>query len=224
MTTSSPEITPTDRIKFKRVAERGTYDRDVINAIFDEALICQVGFSVQGRPFVIPTIHWRIGDALYLHGSPGSRLLRHICSGEEVCISVTHLDGLILARSAFHHSMNYRSALVFGQGAPVEDETERMEALRVLTDKIAPGRWDEVRAPNEVEMKQTLVVRIPISEASAKTRTGGPKDDEVDYELDIWAGIIPLKLVAGEPIPDDRLNSSLELSQSARAVLARQSF
>jgi uncharacterized protein len=195
---------PGERSQVKRLAKRAVYDRATIDAILDEGLICHVGFVADGQPFVIPTIHVRIGDSIYLHGSPASRMLQALSRGGEACITVTLVDGLVLARSAFHHSMNYRSAVLFGRGSAVDDEGQKTEILRCLAEHLIRGRWPDVRAPNEKELKQTLVVGIPIDEASAKVRTGPPLDDEEDYALEMWAGVLPLRLTASAPIADPR--------------------
>lgn len=194
-------IPVTDRTKVRRLAKRGSYDRETIHAILDEALVCHVGFVVDGAPVVIPTIHWREGDRLYLHGSAASRMLRSLKDGVDACVTVTLVDGLVLARSAFHHSMNYRSVVVFGKAEVVEGE-EKLRALDALVEHVVRGRSRELRPHKEIELKQTLVLALPLDEASAKIRTGGPVDDEEDYALPIWAGVVPLKLTAGEPVAD----------------------
>jgi hypothetical protein len=195
-------IEMTERTRVRRLPKRGVYDREAIYAILDEALLCHVGFIVDGAPVVIPTIHWRDGDKLYFHGSSASRMLRTLRGGVEACVTVTLLDGLVLARSSFHHSMNYRSAVIFGTATLVEDREEAMRALDVLVEHVVPGRSKEVRGPNEIELKATMVLAMPIEEGSAKVRTGGPVDDEEDYSLPVWAGVLPLKMVAGEAVPD----------------------
>jgi nitroimidazol reductase NimA-like FMN-containing flavoprotein (pyridoxamine 5'-phosphate oxidase superfamily) len=195
---------PTDRTTVKRKPQRGAYDRATIDKVLDEALICHVGFTVDGQIFVLPMIHVRIGDKVYLHGSPASRMLQTLQHGVEACLTVTLLDGLVLARSAMHHSMNYRSAVLFGTASLVEG-AEKALALHALTEHLIPGRWADVRKPTEREYQQTLVLAFPIQEASAKVRTGPPVDDEEDYELTVWAGVVPLQLVAGTPIPDPRM-------------------
>jgi nitroimidazol reductase NimA-like FMN-containing flavoprotein (pyridoxamine 5'-phosphate oxidase superfamily) len=192
----------TPRTTVRRLADRGVYDREAIYAILDEALICHVGFVVEGQPVVIPTIHVRVGDTLYFHGSAASRMLRSLRAGIEACVTVTLLDGLVLARSAFHHSMNYRSVVVLGKGREVADRDEKLRALDALVEHVVPGRAAVVRAPNEMEIRQTLVIALPLAEASAKVRTGPPLDDEADYALDVWAGVVPITLMKGEPIPD----------------------
>lgn len=218
-TTSSDSITITQRTQIKRLPQRGNYDRALIHQILDEALICQVGFVVDGQPFVIPTAYGRVGDCLYIHGSPASRMLRTLKAGVEVCVTVTLLDGLVLARSAFHHSMNYRSVVIFGKATVVEAASEKLEALKAFTDHVMPGRWAEVRSPNPQELAGTLVLSLPLEEASAKVRTGPPKDDEADYALPVWAGELPLRLATLNPIPDPLLRSDVELSASVEHYL-----
>lgn len=195
----------TDRTKLKRLPKRGHFDRETVYSILDEGFICHIGFVVDGQPFVIPTGYARVDDKLYVHGSQASRMLRSLAGRIDACVTVTIIDGLVLARSAFHHSMNYRSVLVFGRATIVADPEEKYAALLALSEQIVPGRWADVREPNDVEMKQTTVLCLPLEEASAKIRTGPPLDDEEDYALPMWAGVVPLKLVAGEPINDPRL-------------------
>ncbi|HEX8493167.1 MAG TPA: pyridoxamine 5'-phosphate oxidase family protein [Pyrinomonadaceae bacterium] len=200
-------FTPTEKTTLKRLPKRAEYDRTAVNEILDEGFVCHVGFVVEGQPFVIPTGYARVGDRLYIHGSQASRMLRALRGGVEVCVTVTLVDGLVMARSAFHHSMNYRSVVVFGRAEVVDEPAEKWEALRALTEHIAPGRWEQSRQPNESEMKATMVLRLPLVEASAKVRTGPPLDDEEDYQLPFWAGVVPLKLTAETPINDPRLPS-----------------
>jgi nitroimidazol reductase NimA-like FMN-containing flavoprotein (pyridoxamine 5'-phosphate oxidase superfamily) len=200
-------IATTDRTRVRRLPKRASYDRETIHAILDEALVCHVGFVIEGAPVVIPTIHWREGDTLYIHGSAASRMLRTLRDGVEACVTVTLIDGLVLARSAFHHSMNYRSVVVFGTAREVNGE-EKERSLQRLVEHIHPGRSAEVRPPNEIELKQTLVLALPLEEASAKLRAGGPVDDEEDYALPVWAGVVPLTLTRGEPIADERTGST----------------
>jgi nitroimidazol reductase NimA-like FMN-containing flavoprotein (pyridoxamine 5'-phosphate oxidase superfamily) len=201
---------PSQRAAVKRKPQRGVYDRAAINAILDEGLICHVGFSAGGQTFVLPTIHVRVGDKVYLHGSPASRLLQALAEGAEACLTVTLVDGLVLARSAMHHSMNYRSVVLFGTGSVVQDGAEKWNVLHALTEHLIPGRWADVRVPTEQELRQTLVLAIPIQEASAKVRSGPPLDDEPDYDLPAWAGVIPLGLTASDPVPDLRLRPGVE--------------
>jgi len=189
--------------------KRGVYDLASIHAILDEGLICHVGFVVDSQPYVIPTIHVRVGEELFFHGSPASRMLRVLEQGVEVCVTVTLVDGLVLARSAFHHSMNYRSVVVFGTAMPVESSEEKLRVLQALSDHLIRSRWQEVRSPSPNELKGTLVLSLPINEASAKVRTGPPIDDEDDYGLPVWAGVLPLKIVAAEPVADPRLSQDI---------------
>ncbi|GAB1539933.1 pyridoxamine 5'-phosphate oxidase family protein [Scytonema sp. NUACC21] len=197
----------TQRSQIKRVPQRGHYESEVIYQILDEGLVCHVGFIADNQPYVIPTAYGRVGDQLYIHGSPASRMLRSLIRGIEVCVTVTLLDGLVLARSAFHHSMNYRSVVIFGTATLVQDRNQKLDALKAFTEHIVPGRWAEVRQPNRQELDGTLVLSLPITEASAKVRTGPPKDDEVDYTLPVWAGVLPLQTVVGNAIPDPHLDT-----------------
>jgi nitroimidazol reductase NimA-like FMN-containing flavoprotein (pyridoxamine 5'-phosphate oxidase superfamily) len=200
-----------------REAHRGVYERTAAYEILDEGFICHVGFVVDGQPFVIPTGYGRTGDNLYIHGSAASRMLRNLDKGVPVCITVTLLDGLVLARSIFNHSMNYRSVMVLGTAVAVRDEQEKLEALRLLSEHILPGRWADSRLPNEKELKQTLVLRLPIEEFSAKVRQGPPIDDEEDLSFPTWAGVIPLETVAGAPINDAFLAQGTSVPNYARA-------
>jgi uncharacterized protein len=199
----------TDRTTLKRLPARGFYDRDLVYKILDEGFICHVGFVVDGQPIVIPTGYGRIGDQLYIHGSQASRMLRTLKTGIAACVTVTLVDGLVLARSAFHHSINYRSVVIFGNAKLVDDAQEKLAALLAFSEHVIRGRWDDVREPTEQELKATTVLVLPLKEVSAKVRTGPPIDDEADYELPVWAGVIPLRVVAGEPIPDPRLPSEI---------------
>src|SRR6202008_480329 len=196
---------PTARTRVVREPERGVYDRETIYGLLDEAFICHVGFCVDGQPFVIPTSYGRKDANLYIHGSAASRMLRQLREGVAVCVTVTLLDGLVLARSVFNHSMNYRSVVVLGKATLVDDPEEKLEALRLLSEHILPGRWADSRQPNERELKQTSVLRVPIEEFSAKVRTGPPVDDEEDYSFPTWAGVVPLEIKTGTPIDDPRL-------------------
>lgn len=199
----------TERTRLRRLPSRGVFDRDTIYAILDEEFICHVGFAVDEKPFVIPTGYARIGDRLVIHGSSASRMMRSLAGGIDVCVTVTLLDGLVLARSAFHHSMNYRSVVVFGTAELVIGEDDKMEALRALTEHIIPGRWEEIRWPTPLELKATTVLSLPIEEASAKVRTGDPIDDEEDYEMDVWAGVLPIATIPGAPLDDTRLGEGI---------------
>ena len=204
------ELTQTARTTLKRLPQRGAFDRESINQILDEGFICHVGFAVDGQPYVIPTGYARAGDRLFIHGSQASRMLRTLGQGIDVCLTVTLIDSLVLARSAFHHSMNYRSVVVFGRATVVDEREEKLSALRALSDHMIPGRWDDVRKPSERELQLTTVLSLPLDEASAKVRTGPPLDDEEDYELPVWAGVIPLRMVANAPHPDPRLPENRE--------------
>jgi nitroimidazol reductase NimA-like FMN-containing flavoprotein (pyridoxamine 5'-phosphate oxidase superfamily) len=199
--------TPQSRVG--RLPDRGHYDRETIYPIVDEAPVCHVAFVEDGQPYVIPTLHARDGDAILLHGSVGSRLLRHLAAGNPASLAFTLVDGMVLARSVFHHSVNYRSAVVFGRGARVEGEAERLRALERLTERLAPGRWSEARLPNARELAATAVVRVAIEAASAKVRSGPPKDDEEDLALPVWAGVLPVALEFGEPVPDPSLRAGI---------------
>jgi nitroimidazol reductase NimA-like FMN-containing flavoprotein (pyridoxamine 5'-phosphate oxidase superfamily) len=200
---------PTPRTRVVREPQRAVYDREAVNQILDEAFLCHVGFTVDGQPFVIPTSYGRDGDVLYIHGSAASRMLRNLDKGVAVCITVTLLDGLVLARSVFNHSMNYRSVVILGKATLVDDAPEKLAALRALSEHIIPGRWDDSRQPNEKELKATSVLRLPITEFSAKVRVGPPVDDEEDYSFPTWAGVIPLDVTVGSSIPDERCEQEL---------------
>ncbi len=202
----SQPYTPTPRTRVTREAGLAVYDRTAAYQILDEGFLCHVGFVADGQPFVIPTSYGRKDDNLYIHGSAASRMLRHLDQGIPVCVTVTLLDGLVLARSIFNHSMNYRSVVILGTAVAVTDPDEKLLALRALSEHILPGRWDDVRQPNEKELKATVVMRLPITEFSAKVRQGPPIDDEEDYSFPTWAGVIPLATVAGGPVDDPELN------------------
>ena len=205
------ELEVTQRSKLRRLPKRGSQEREVIYNILDEALIAHVGFANNEQPFVIPMAYGRKGDRLYLHGSSVSRLLKTLKRGVDVCITVTILDGLVVARSLFHHSMNYRSVVLFGKAKSVEDKSEKMAALKAITEQMISGRWDEARIPNTKELKATDVLYLEIAEGSAKVRTGAPIDDEEDYSLPYWAGELPLKLTPGNPIADTKLSSKIAI-------------
>ncbi len=200
---------PTPRTRVVREAQRAVYDRDAVNQILDEAFVCHVGFVVDGQPYVIPTSHGRDGDVLYIHGSVASRMLRNLEQGVPVCITVTLLDGLVLARSVFNHSMNYRSVVILGTATRVDDPAEKLAALRAISEHILPHRWDDSRQPSEKELKVTSVLRLPITEFSAKVRVGPPVDDAEDYSFPTWAGVIPLEMNSGAPIRDERCQQEL---------------
>lgn len=210
------ELQQTARTTIKRLPQRGEYDRERVYEILDEGLVCHVGFVHDGQPFVIPTGYGRHNDTLYLHGSKASRMMKTLGRGCEVCVTVTLLDGLVLARSAFHHSMNYRSVVIFGNALPVEEAAEKLTALHAFTEHIMPGRWAESRPPSQHELNATLVLALPITEASAKIRTGPPLDDEEDYGLPVWTGVLPLQLTTSEAIKDSRLAQGIELPDYVR--------
>lgn len=202
-------VSPTPRTRVVREPQRAVYDRDVVNAILDEAFLCHVGFVVESQPYVIPTSYGRDGDTLYIHGSAAGRMLRNLDKGVPVCVTVTLLDGLVLARSVFNHSMNYRSVVILGTATLVSDPAEKLAALRTLSEHIIPQRWDDARQPNETELKATSVLRLPVNEFSAKVRVGPPIDDEEDYAFPTWAGVIPLETKVGEAIRDERCEQAL---------------
>lgn len=201
---------PNQRTRVTRLPKRAVYDKAQVHAILDEGFFCHVGFTVDDQPYVIPTGYVRAGEKLYIHGSAASRMLRTLDQDIKVCVTVTLVDGLVLARSSFHHSVNYRSVVVLGTAQLVLNRDEKMDALRRFTNHIVPGRWDEARVPNDQELKATSVLVLPMEEVSAKVRTGPPIDDEEDYEIPIWAGVVPVHLRAGDPIPDDRISSDAE--------------
>ena len=204
-------IKPTEKTKLKRIPKRGNFERETIYKILDEAFICHIGFVMNEQPFVIPTSYARIGDNLVVHGSAASRMMREMSKEIEVCVTITLIDGLVLARSAFHHSMNYRSVVILGKATLIEDEQEKFDALKAFTEHIIPNRWEEIRPPNSKELKGTTVLSLPINEASAKIRVGNPVDDEEDYAMNVWAGVIPLKLTTGQTIADERLKEGIEI-------------
>ena len=211
-------FTPTKQTQVQRLPDRGKYDSETVFKILDEAFVCHVGFAVDGQPFVIPTNYARVGEKLYIHGSAASRMLKTLTGGIPVCVTVTLVDGLVMARSAFHHSVNYRSVVALGRAVLVEDPAEKMRALELFTNHVAPGRWDEVRVPTDLELKGTTVMSLDLKEVSAKVRVGPPKDDAEDYALPIWAGVVPLKTVAGTPIPDPKLTAGIEVSESVKQL------
>jgi nitroimidazol reductase NimA-like FMN-containing flavoprotein (pyridoxamine 5'-phosphate oxidase superfamily) len=207
----SEPLTPTERTRVVREPQRGVYNRETIYRILDEGLVCHVGFSTDGQPFVIPTLYARIGHAVYFHGSAASRMLRGVSEGANICLTVTLTDGIVLARSVFNHSMNYRSVVAVGKATLVDAPQEKLEALRAFTEKILPGRWADARQPNEKELKSTSILRLPLTEASAKVRVGPPEDDAPDYALPVWAGVIPLRVAAGAPIRDEKCDLGIPL-------------
>jgi uncharacterized protein len=215
------KFVPTERTTLKRLPKRAFYERKIIYQILDEGFICHVGFVDRDHPVVIPTAYGRVADTLYIHGSAASRMLRSLATGTPVCVTVTLVDGLVLARSVFHHSMNYRSVVIFGTANVVRDKREKLRALRSFSEHVLPGRWTDVREPNESELKQTLVLRLPLREASAKIRTGAPMDEESDYNLRVWAGELPLRIVAGTPIRDPRSEFEVPIPSYLNHIVAR---
>lgn len=222
-----PRYHATPRTRIKRIPKRAVYDRKTVHGILDEALICHVGFVLEGQPYVIPTIHARVGETLYLHGSAASRMLGNLSAGAPACVTVTLVDGLVLARSTFHHSMNYRSVVILGSLTAVADRGEKLAALEAIVDHIMPGRNAEARGPNELELKATTVVKMPLVEVSAKIRSGPPVDDEEDYGLPVWAGVLPLAVQPGQAVSDPRLAAGIALPdyipEYSRANLKAQS-
>ncbi len=208
-----------ERNKVKRVPNRGHYDRETIYKILDAGTICHVSFIHNNQPFIIPTLYGRHGDRIYMHGASSSRLIKNLEKGFPVALSVTHVDGLVLARSAFHHSMNYRSVVAFGT-ARLTAEGDKTEALKVISDQVIKGRWEETRLPNQKELKATSVLEFDIEQASAKIRTGGPSDDKPDYELDIWAGVLPINYTAGDPLEDELLKTDIPIPNSVKSYLS----
>jgi uncharacterized protein len=210
------EFTPTERTKVRRLPDRGKYDSESVYGILDEAFICHVGFIAESQPYVIPTGFARVNDTLYIHGSAASRMLRTLADGVQVCVTVTLIDGIVMARSGFHSSMNYRSVVILGRATQVEGRDEKLAAMAAFSEQVMPGRWKDLRQTTDAELKGTLVLSLPLKEVSAKVRTGPPKDDEEDYALPLWAGIVPLKLTAGNPINDPRLPTGIEPPGYAR--------
>jgi uncharacterized protein len=210
------KFSPTERTKVRRLPDRGKYDAESVYGILDEAFICHVGFVVEGQPYVIPTGFARVNDTLYIHGSAASRMLRTLADGVQVCVTVTLVDGIVMARSGFHSSMNYRSVVILGRATQVDGRDEKLVALAAFSEQVMPGRWKDLRETTDAELKGTLVLSLPLKEVSAKVRTGPPKDDEEDYALPLWAGVVPLKLTAGNPIDDPRLPKGIDPPGYAR--------
>jgi uncharacterized protein len=204
------KFTPTSRTTLRRLPQRGEFDREAVYRIIDEGFVCHVAFVVDGQPYAIPTSYGRAGETLYIHGSAASRMLRSLAGGIPVCVTVTLIDGLVLARSAFSHSINYRSVMIFGMAIMVEEAEEKEAALKSFTEHVIPGRWSEVRQPNEQELRATTVLALPLVEVSAKVRTGPPKDDEEDLAFPVWAGVLPLRMAALAPIDDPSLSSEFD--------------
>jgi len=211
----SETFIPNERTRVVREPHRGAYDRETIDKILDEGFVCHIGFVVDGQPFVIPTMYARVGDAIYFHGSAASRMLRGASTGIAVCVTVTLADGLVLARSVFNHSMNYRSVVALGKAVLVDTPAEKIEALHAFTEKILPGRWNDARRPSEKELKATSILRLALTEVSAKMRSGPVEDDAQDYALPIWAGIVPLRLTAGAPMRDERCDPAIPVPDYA---------
>jgi uncharacterized protein len=210
----------TNRTKLRRVPKRGFHDRETIDSILDEALLCHLGFVHEGRPAVIPTLHARIGDEVFIHGSAASRMIRALAGGIEACLTVTLIDGLVLARSAFHHSVNYRSVVLYGTATPVTEPEDKERALEAFTEKLVPGRWADVRWPTRKELKGTAALALPIAEGSAKVRTGPPIDEDEDYALGAWAGVVPIRTEMLDPIPDPRLRDGIATPDHVRALVS----
>ena len=211
----------TKRTELRRIPDRGSHDRETIDSILDAGFLAHVGFCLDGQPFVIPTLYGRDGERLYLHGSSASRMLRELETGVAACVTVTLVDGLVLSRSAFDHSMNYRSVVAFGTARKVVDPEQKVKALRVISEHLIAGRWADVRGPSQKELKATTVLEFSIEEASAKVRSGPPLDDESDYELPVWAGVLPLEIKSRPPIPDDKLVKGITLPEYIRRYDAR---
>lgn len=201
---------PTARSKLRRLPKRGHYDRETVYAILDAGFVCHVGYIIDGHPYVTPTAYWREGDAVYWHGSSASRMLRTLEKGADCCLTVTHIDGLVLARSAFHHSLNYRSVMLFGKAYKVEDPAQKLARMESFVERMYPGRWPELRPVTALELKTTSVLGMHLTEASAKLRSGPPVDDEEDYALPVWAGVVPVHSVTGAPVADARLAPGIE--------------
>jgi uncharacterized protein len=215
--TADLSLSPTERTKLHRLRERGRTDRADLYAILDAGLICHAGVVVDGYPVVLPTGYGRDGDTLYLHGSSANRALL-AADGQEICVTVTHLDGLVCARAVFHHSMNYRSAMIFGTARMITDDQRRLAALRAVTEQLVPGRWDHARPPTRKELAATAVLELPLAEASVKVRTGPPKDDPEDYDTGIWAGVLPAELTFGAPAPDPALRPGVTVPDHIKAL------
>jgi nitroimidazol reductase NimA-like FMN-containing flavoprotein (pyridoxamine 5'-phosphate oxidase superfamily) len=211
------EFAATARTRPRRFPRRVTYDRDTVHSILDEALVCHLGFEDRGQPFVVPTLHARVGDELYFHGSAASRALRAVAGGLRVCVTVTLVDGIVLARTAFNHSVNYRSVMILGTASAIDESSAKLEALERFAEKVVPGRWDDVRPPTPKELKATSILALPLAEVSAKMRTGPPADEGEDLDWPAWAGVIPLALVPAGPVPDPLLDPSLEIPAYASA-------
>ncbi len=216
----SIKMQPTEKSKIKRLPKRAVYDFKKISKILDDSFVCHIGFSINDQPFVIPTCYGRKEDEIFFHGSKGSRMLEHIKTGVEICITITLLDGIVLSRSAFHHSINYRSVVLFGNAKELTNPKEKTKALKIITEHIIPGRWKDVRKPNEKELNATSVFSLKINEASAKVREGGPVDDKKDMDLNVWAGVLPLKIIPGKPVNDPKLNGNILLPDYIKGYIS----
>ena len=214
------EFSPTSKSKIVRSHKRASYKKEDLYAVLDAGYLCHLSYTFNSGPIIIPTAYGRENDTIYIHGALKNRMLNSILEQNQACLAVTHEDGLVLARSAFHHSFNYRSAVVFGKPRKIEDEAEKNRILKIITDNILPGRWDEVREPNEKELAITLVIAIDVEEASVKVREGGPVDDEADYDLPIWAGVLPVKPVFGNPVTDPEMKQTLEVPDSVTSAIS----
>jgi nitroimidazol reductase NimA-like FMN-containing flavoprotein (pyridoxamine 5'-phosphate oxidase superfamily) len=222
--TGSESRASSERTRVRRMPARAIYDRGRVEAILDQGMVAHLAFVVDGQPYAVPTLHARVGDTLYVHGSAASRAVRALSTGIPACVTVTLLDGLVLARSAFHHSVNYRSAMVLGQARPVEAEQERLRALKQFTERLVPGRWAEVRPPTSRELKGVAVLSMSLQECSAKARSGPPLDEPQDMALPVWAGVVPLTTVAGSPQADPQLQAGLECSEVVRGWAERRGW
>lgn len=211
---SNPPLKRTDRSKLKRLPKRGHYDFETVAAILDAGFLCHIGYVIDGAPLVTPTAYWREGRRVYWHGSHASRMLNIAAAGVPVCLTVAHVDGFVMARSAFHHSINYRSVMLFGNAQVIDDAGEKLAALKGFVDRMYPGRWDTLRPVNRKELKATMVLSMDIHEGSAKVRGGPPVDDAPDYALPIWAGVVPVRMVADRPVSDPQLNAGIEVPRS----------
>lgn len=211
----------TTRNTLKRIAERGLYDKESVHRVLDAGLVAHIGIAPEGQPLVIPVLYARMGEEIVFHGAKASRMLKYVQAGGEVCVTVTLLDGLVLARSLFEHSMNYRSVVAFGKGRLIEDAAEKMEVLRIISEQMLPGRWDDARQPTEKELNATTVVAVEIEEATAKIRTGGPEDNEEDYALPVWAGVVPIRQVYGVLETDARVETAIGIPEYLLKTLSR---
>lgn len=217
---SSPQVDfpPSERTRIKRSFQRGHYDRETVHAILDAGLMCHVGYVIDGTPYVTPTAYWRKGDRVYWHGSSASKMLRHLKSGPRVCFTVALMDGMVLARSGFHSSVNYRTVMAFGEAEVIQDEADKLATLEDMMERIVPGRWPDLKPPTKQELKATTVVSLKLEEVAAKIRSGPPLDEEEDYDLDVWAGVVPIETVIGAPQDDPRLKSGIAVPQNLKVI------